>query len=272
MEYPRTVAFAPDGTLWGTDTGRHTLSYLDQEGESGSVELDSLRYPYLAGFRLGFPVVFSPDANRIVAIGGDWSVSTPADVPQRVLQYVAANDSVTWMKLAGNDFDSRLISLDASGQELSRIGLPAPYWRWAGALELRNGKPVSLSGYRPQFYEFEGGVLDSTSLYGFDSPMLPRSRAFLTGQSDQPPLLTPAGVFAGSQYYILNIRPGWLQVDIYDENLRLERVLVEPNPSFGKEFYPTDLAVRQESDGSATMAISVFKPEPSVRMYRVEAR
>ncbi len=272
MEYPRTVAFAPDGTLWGADTGRHSLNYLDPDGESGSVDLDSLRYPYLAGFRQGFPVVFSPDAHRIVAVGGDWSVPTPSDVPPRVLQYAAADDSAAWMKLAGKDYDSRLISLAPTGEELSRIGLPDPYWRWAGALELREGRPVSLSGYRPQFYEFDGGILDSTSLFGFDSPMLPRSRAFLTGQSDQPPLLTPAGVFVGSKYYTLNIRPGWLQVDIYDENFRLERILVEPDPSFGPEFYPTDLAVRLEADGSATLAIAVAKPEPSVRMYRADDR
>lgn len=272
MEYPRTVAFGPDGTLWGTDTGRHSLNYLNGEGESGSADLDSLRYPYLAGFRQGLPVVFSPDAHRIVAVGGDWSVTTPSDVPQRVLQYVAANDSAAWMKLAGKDYDSRLVSLSSTGEELSRVGLPDPYWRWAGALEFRDGRPVSLSGYRPQFYQFAGGVLDSVSLFGFDSPMLPRSRAFLTGQSSQPPLLTPAGVFVGSQYYTLNIRPGWLQVDVYDENLRLERILVEPNPSFGQEFYPTDLAVRVENDGSATLAVSIAQPEPAVRMYRIPAR
>lgn len=272
MEYPRTVAFAPDGTLWATDTGRQSLNYLDTDGESGSVDLDSLRYPYLAGFRHGFPVVFSPEAHRIVAIGGDWSVPTPSDVPPRVLQYAAADDSAAWMKLAGKDYDSRLISLGPAGEELSRIGLPDPFWRWAGALALRDGKPISLSGYRPQIYDFEGGSPDSTNLFGFDSPMLPRSRAFMTGQSDQPPLLTPAGAFAGGAYYTLNIRPGWLQVDVYDQNLRLQRILVEPNPSFGQEFYPTDLAVRLEADGSATLAIAVVKPQPTVRMYRVGAR
>ncbi len=70
--------------------------------------------------------MFSPDAHRIVAVGGDWSVPTPPDVPQRVLQYAAANDSVAWMKLAGMDYESRLVSLGDGGEELSRIELPDP--------------------------------------------------------------------------------------------------------------------------------------------------
>ncbi|NNE70572.1 MAG: hypothetical protein HKN29_09460 [Rhodothermales bacterium] len=268
MEYPRTVAYAPDGTLWFSDTGRHEVQYLTADGESGVISTDSLQYPYLAGFRGANPVVFSPAASLLAEVRGGWTLQTPQDVPPRALQYAAMDSGSVWVKLAGEDFESRLIRYDLDGNEQSRTDLPDPYWRWAGALVLRSGEPISLSGYRPQIYRFTGGVIDSLSLFGFDSPMLPRSRGFLLGETGQPPLLTPSGVFVGDDYFALNIRPGWLRIDQFDADLRLVRSLVEPDPSFGQEFFPADLAVRREPDGTLVIAVAVSQPAPEVRIYR----
>lgn len=268
LEYPRTVAFGPDGTLWFSDTGRSAVQSLSTEGEVEEIALDSLQFPYLAGFRGNRPVVFSPAASLLQEVGGEWSMPTPTGVPPRALQYAAVTDSMAWVKLAGEDFESRLVGFDLEGTEQQRISLPDPYWRWAGSLVLRDSRPVSLSGYRPQIYTFDTGAIDSTALFGFDSPMLPRSRGFLLGETGQPPLLTPSGVFEGGEYFALNIRPGWLRIDVFDADLKLKRALVEPDPAFGQEFFPSDLAVWREPDGSLLIAVSVAQPEPEVRLYR----
>ncbi|MFT5141629.1 MAG: hypothetical protein ACI80V_001047 [Rhodothermales bacterium] len=277
LEYPRTVAFGPDGTLWVSDTGSQKL-FAVRDTLIAVVAMDSLLYPYIVGFRENLPVVFSPDASRIEAVGGSWAVQTPAGLPPRILQYAAVSDSSVWMKFAGEDFASHLVRLADDGQELERIPLDDPYWRWAGALRLRNGVPVSLSGYRPVLYSpgfggAMGSVIDSTVLFGFDSPMLPRTRTFLTGDISQPPLLSPSGVFVGDEFFAINIRPGWLQIDIYDSAYRLRRILVESDPSFGQEFFPADIAVMRDPDGHLTIAAAITAPVPQVRLFRVgEAR
>ena len=270
-EYPRTVAFAPDGTLWVADTGSQRLYAVSGGSLIRTVELDTLRYPYIAGFRDGEPVVFSPDAGRIVALAGGLGVSTPADVAPRTLQYVAVDDSLVWVKLAGQEYDSRALLLAADGSEMARVPLPDPWWRWAGALRLHRGQPVSLSGYRPQFYVLAESGIDSTALVGFDSPMLPRSRAFLRGETHQPPLLSSSAAFLGDALWTLNVRPGWLRVDVFGGDGHLARILVEPNPAFGKEFYPTDIAVRADSLGGVLVAVTVAEPVAGVRLYRAVA-
>lgn len=267
--YPRTLAYGPDGTLWVSDTGENRVLRWSGDGEAEVLEMDSLRFPYLAGFRNGEPVVFSPADARMAAAGGTWSLDTPTDLPNRVLQYAVVSDSLIWMKIAGEGFPSHLVRFAADGSEMDRIALPAPFWRWAGALRLRDDRLVSLSGYRPQVYTFEGGQVDSIRLSGFDSPMLARSRGFLIGEVSQPPLLTPSAAWLGETLFVLNVRPGWLRVDVYDADLKLTRILVEPDPAFGKEFYPTDLAVRRNSSGEVEVAVSLVEPAPGVRRFRV---
>jgi hypothetical protein len=283
LEFPRTLQFGPDGTLWVADSGAHRLFWLSPEGDAGSVPLDSLRYPYLAGFRSGLPVVFSPAAARLAAIDvatvGDngtpriaWSVATEPDLPPRVLQYAAVTDSTVWLKYAADDFEGRLLQLSPLGSEVRRVPLPDPFWRWAGALRMWDGQPLSLSGYRPQVYRPSAdGGMDSTALLGFDSPMLPRSRQFLAGETSQPPLLSPSAAPYEDGLLVLNIRAGWLRVDAYGRDLKLRRSLVEPNPAFGQEFYPTDLTATRRPDGTRILAVAVTKPNPEVRMYTIPA-
>ncbi|MDX1741632.1 MAG: hypothetical protein R3178_10075, partial [Rhodothermales bacterium] len=56
-----------------------------------------------------------------------------------------------------------------------------------------------------------------------------------------------------------------LRVDVYDRSGRLAAVLTEPDPGFNRDYYPTDLAVR-ELPGSSTVriAVAVVHPEPRI--------
>ena len=63
------------------------------------------------------------------------------------------------------------------------------------------------------------------------------------------------------------MRPGWAQLDVYDLEGQLQHLVTQPAPSFNQEYYPTDIAVRQLSDGSYEIAISIVKPEPRIERY-----
>ena len=48
----------------------------------------------------------------------------------------------------------------------------------------------------------------------------------------------------------------------------LKYIITQPDPSFSKEFYPTDLAVRQTALGTFELAVTVTEPEPRIDRYR----
>lgn len=274
MEHPRTVGYAPDGTLYVTDTGAHRLVRADLGGAERVYDLDTLRYPYLAGFVDNTPMVYSPEAHYVVAIqepglSAWWRV--PDEGPEEGgLRYAAVVDDGPflgiWIKVLGPDFPGFLGRVDSSLTFVERIPLPGPYWRYAGLLRPWMGQPLSLSGYLPLVHRIRDGSVDSLALFGFDSPMLARSRQFQAGNVDAPPLLTAAAAGLDSTLFVLNMRPGWLRVDAYDMDGRLAAVYVEPDPVFNEDFYPTDLAVRRTAAGF-DLAVAVSKPEPAVRLY-----
>ena len=66
--------------------------------------------------------------------------------------------------------------------------------------------------------------------------------------------------------FVINVRPGWLRVDVYGSDGKLEAILTEPDPGFNKSFYPTDIGIRFE-DGEYLIAVTIAKPRPSVRLY-----
>lgn len=273
LSYPRTLEFGEDGTLWIADSGKHRLIRLSLSGQAEGFPLDSLQYPYMAGFRGGDPVVFSPAIPALAAVrDGEvvWSIQTPPDPTRRALKYAVVADSMIWVKMAGKNYESRLLRLDGEGRILDHFRLEEPFWRWAGALRMTDAGVVSLSGYRPVLYTpSEGGEMDSTQLFGFDSPMLARSFAFLSGQIDEPPLLTPSASWFEGRLYVLNVRPGWLQVDQFGPDMVLERILVEHDPTFGQEFYPTDLSLYRNDSDRLLMAVAVVEPRPEIRLYTV---
>ena len=77
---------------------------------------------------------------------------------------------------------------------------------------------MSLSGFRPVVNllprDFRDGTTpDSLALVGFGSPMLERRYAFGQGDATEAPLLTPAAAPVGDTLFVLNLRPGWVQID-----------------------------------------------------------
>jgi hypothetical protein len=271
LQYPRTAAFAPDGTLYVTDTGAHRMVVVRTDGTERMIDLDTLRYPYLAGFVEDAPLVYSPDSHWIVAVTDldeSWGVRTPPDGPEKgALRYALVNDSGIWLKVLGPDFPGFIAHLDSTGLVDRRIPLTGPHWRYAGLLRSWLGLPVSLAGYRPVVNRVTPTGIDSLDLFGFDSPMLARSRQFRLGDVDEPPLLTAAAAAADSLLFVLNMRPGWLRVDAYGTDGRLRHVFVEPDPEFNQDFFPTDLAVRMLDSGGFELAVSITAPEPGVRRY-----
>ena len=60
-------------------------------------------------------------------------------------------------------------------------------------------------------------------------------------------------------------------MDVFDADYHLSRILVEPDPAFGKEFFPTDIAVREDGD-DVLIAVTLTEPEQTVRLYRAAGR
>lgn len=271
FDHPRTVAFGPDGTLFVTDTGTHRLVVAPPDGDERTIPLDTLRFPYLAGVVGTVPLVYSPEAHMVVAVeetGTSWRIRLPDEGPNGGdLTYVTVADDGLWIKVLGEDYPGFIARVDSSGALDRHIALPGPHWRYAGFLRSWLGRPVSLAGYLPVVDRVTPSGVDSLSLFGFDSPMLARSRQFLYGNVDAPPLLTASAAALDSTLFVMNMRPGWLRVDAYGPDGRLEAVYVEPAPVFDQDFYPTDLAVRAV-EGGFELAVSVADPEPGVRRYR----
>ena len=98
--------------------------------------------------------------------------------------------------------------------------------------------------------------------------MLSRTRSFLLGDVDQPPLLTASAAAAQDRLFVLNMRPGWLRVDVFDESGRLLYILTQPDPEFKQEFFPTDIAVRRMPNGGYEISVSIVQPEARIDRYR----
>lgn len=274
LAYPRTVRFGPEGRLLATDAERSSLLRLSTEGRVlGEVRPEGWTFPYLAGVRGDTIIVFQPDLQRFDFVVGETVVRQialpPAALPQTALQYGAASDRLLFVKRTGQDVEGRILALDDEGAVVAETPLPSSSWRYAGMLRTAGDTLLSLSGYRPVIDVLPaGGPRDTLALVGFDSPMLARSRAFALGQTHQAPLLTSSAAAAGSRFFVLNMRPGWLRVDVFGRDGRLQQQLVEPDPGYSKQFYPVDLDVQARPDGSYLLAVAVVEPEPEVRLYR----
>jgi len=240
---------------------------------------------YLAGFAASTALVFEPAEHALwhVAPSGTYRlVPLDGELPAvGGLRYAAARDSVVAVKVVADDFDGYMALLHVeSGEILSQTPLEGPAWQHAGLLRLREPDVISLSAYMPRALTWAPGTVEPTSaappgadtlrFFGFDSPMLARMRQFMQGDTHAPPMLSVSAAVTASRFYVINMRPGWLRLDVYDREGRLLHVLTEPRPAFNKDFYPTDIAVREEERGRVTMAIAVLEPEPGVRFFRWE--
>jgi hypothetical protein len=131
---------------------------------------------------------------------------------------------------------------------------------------------VSLSGFRPVVHrlppDFSAETQpDSLSLVGFDSPMLDRSYAYAQDDVDKPPLLSASAAPVGDTLFVLNLRPGWVQIDAYDRSGRLLNRLVERHDAGDSNFYPVDLDARR-TDAGYKFAIAVRSPNPQIELFR----
>lgn len=273
LEYVRSLAYDASH-LYAADAGAAALYVIDPDlNIVRVVRSDLFSYPYVAGAAGDSVVVFSPGRGRIQVVRGDEVTDIaefPRDMPERgLLQYAHLSGSDIFLKLLGDDFVGYIGALRPDGS-LRRVAyLPGPAWRRAGFLRSWGDTLVSLNGYRT-FVDLvlPGGQLDTLRLTGFDSPMLSRLRLFELGQIDAPPLLSSAAATFGDRLFVLNMRPGWLQVDVFDRQGKLSAILTQTDPEFNRDYYPTDLAVTSVPDKDIVrIAVSVVRPTARIDVY-----
>ncbi len=273
MGYPRTVAFAPDGRLWMSDAELHLVTAFEESGEViEQIDAAEFEFPYIAGFRGDTLMVFSPQTRTVESFLGSvrvGSLSMPDVLPERgAFQYAAASEGRLYYKAIADEFEGYVFRLRPGGQIEERWQLDGPYWRYAGFLRIWGDSLLSLSGFRPVVHVQIGeAAIDTMALSGFDSPMLARSRRFVIGDLAEPPLLSTSAAPSGNYLFVLNMRPGWLRVDVYDHGGLLKRILTQPAPEFNQDYYPTDIAVRRREDGAFDLAVTVIEPEPRIERF-----
>lgn len=276
LRYPRTVRFVTGGTIAVSDAERNSLFRFDSSGAfQREIRDEAFAVPYLIGHRQDTLVVFNAETDRIdfVTDGrrlADRSITYDRPSPE-TLVYMLATDTSLYAKGVGRGVGSHVVRLDSTGGGVARADLGGPFWRRAGFLRRWGDSLVSLSGYRPVVHTLprgfgEGAHADSLSLVGFDSPMLERSYAYATGDVDKPPLLTASAAAAGDFLFVLNLRPGWVQIDVYDRSGHLEHRLVESHSGGNRNFYPLDLDARR-AGGGYHFAVTMRSPEPRVELF-----
>jgi len=297
LKHPRTVRFVDDSLLAVSDVERNSLFRFAADGrlvrEAGD---EGFRTPYLIGTRGDREspdarrgdqrspdshrgdtlVVFNAGADRVDFVvdgrrraGQSVSYERPA---RETLVYMLATDTTMYAKVVGRETDSFVARLDDAGQILARAPLPGPHWRYAGFLRAWGDTLVSLSGFRPVVdllpRDFQDGTTpDSLALVGFDSPMLERRYAFGQGDATEAPLLTPAAAPVGDTLFVLNLRPGWVQIDAYDRSGRLQRRLIERHGEGSPNFYPLGFDARRTEDGYV-FAVTIRSPAPRLKLLR----
>ena len=276
LSYPRTVRFAETDVVV-SDAKRNSVFRFGPDGAFRREVADTtFSVPYLIGHRRDTLVVFNAGTDRIdLVVDGqrraDRAVSY--ERPTRgALVYMLATDTSFYAKVVGEDVGAHVSRLDASGRVVAQAELGGPYWRHAGFLRSWDGAVASLSGYRPVVHRLsstfaDGATADSLSLVGFDSPMLERSYAYAAGDVDKPPLLTVSSAAVGDTLFVLNLRPGWTQIDAYGPDGRLQRRLVERHSGGNRGFYPVDLDARR-TDTGYRFAVAVRSPEPRLELFR----
>ena len=279
LTHPRTVRFFDDGQIAVSDVERDRLALFTPTGTlQGTVP--SLSVPYLAGVRTGGPrdtlVVFSAGDDRFEFVVDGQRVpdrSVPYERPAaETLVYTAATDSAYVVKVVGETVTGAIERLGRQGETVARRPLDGPYWRSAGGLRVWGDTLLSLAGFRPVIdrlpLDFTASTpLDSTLLRGFDSPMLERSYAYAQGDVERPPLLTPDAAPLGDSLYVLNLRPGWVRIDVYGRDGRLVRSLVEPHEGGNPNFNAVGLDVRRDGD-ALRFAVLLRSPTPALELYR----
>jgi hypothetical protein len=184
------------------------------------------------------------------------------------LRYAGLDGRRVAVKALDEKAGSVLAWYDLSGNRLEERRLDGPYWRFSGLIKSDGDSLLSLRGYLPSIDVYFGSTaVDSVGLYGFDSPMLARTRSFEYKAVKAPPLLVSSTAACGNRWYVLNVRPGWIRIDEYDRSGQLQSAYTQPNPTFDRELLTTDLAVWCPADGRTILAVSVVSPLPEIRWF-----
>jgi hypothetical protein len=275
FEYPRTVLFDAAGVLHVSDAEANAVHAFDAQGQPLYQAQDNdFPIPFLAGAAGDTVAVFSPSAHAVRLLIGQRliaTIPTPSDLPRtQLLQYAAFGPGGLYVKILGEAYDNFIGRLDASGAIEARWPLEGPIWRFSGKIVVTGDTLLSACGYRPVLDLIRPlSARDTLALAGFDSPMLARSRSFVLGDLYDPPLLTPSMAVTGDRIFVLNIRPGWLLIDVYNLAGRLQRRLVQQAPVFAQSFYPIDLAAHPAGNGF-DIAVVYLEPQPRLALYRWE--
>ncbi|MEZ4697933.1 MAG: hypothetical protein R2832_16065 [Rhodothermales bacterium] len=273
LAYPRTLLLDSTGALLVSD-GKNGGIWRSADPLSGSLEPliadASLSAPYLAGLVRDTLVIFSAGSNEIV-LAHEGNVVRRFSLDDAdagaALRYAGVRNARIAIKSLDEDEGSHLSWYATSGTHLERDDLRGAYWRHAGLLKSDGDSLLSLRGYLPQLDVIDGTSVDSVGLYGFDSPMLARTRSFEYGGVESPPLIVPSASACGNNWFVLNTRPGWIRIDRYDRTGRLLRAYIQPNPSFDRELLPTDIAVDCSAAGGPLVAVAIASPDPEIRLY-----
>jgi len=259
--YYGSVQLGPDSLLWIGDLGRGAIRRFRFDGSEES-PLSGFSFPYLSGEIGEHAAVFDAGRNRVTAAR---DTSFVVDLPERradnskstgLTRQVATLEGGVYIK----DSDpprARLERRDIRGGAPEILDLPGPAWHHRGMLYAWKDRLIDVSSYRPVVYVIDGaGAIDSLQLNGFDSPMLARIRAYSRGAFDEPPLVI-SGVYGDDEsLYVLNLRPGYVRIDVFDTGGRLRRILQheEPEPT---AFTPLGLIVRSQGDTLEAYVVSV---------------
>lgn len=276
ITHPRTVRFTEDGGLVVSDVKRNSLFRFGADGRLLREVTDAdFQTPYLMGTRGDTLLVFNAGNNRIDRVVDGRRVGAPVVYERpapETLVYMLATDTTMYAKVVGQETGSFVARLNGQAAPVAQVPLSGPYWRYAGFLRAWGDSLVSLSGFRPAVdmlpRTFTSSTRpDSLALVGFDSPMLERRYAFAQGDATEAPLLTPSAAPLGDRLFVLNLRPGWVQVDVYNREGQLQRRLVERHEEGNPGFYPLDLDVRRTDDGYL-FAVTVRSPQPRLELFR----
>lgn len=302
LEYPRTVRFGKGGTLYAGDVQRGSV-FVFEDGRFAREITLSVDVPYLAGYGGDTLSIFSPASLGIYRIASGAQVDSillvDPDRRETSLVYAAVRDRI-YYKRVDPDLPGIVVTFTPAGEPIDSTHLEGPHWRYAGLLKIWGDTLLSLSGFRPVVDLLPAGraddrpgradvalgrtdiptnpqssdrpapvrssVADTLALVGFDSPMLARSHAFLVGDIHEPPLLSASAAAAGDLLFVMNMRPGWLQVDVFGRDGKLRRRLMPPDRTYRNAFLPHDIDVRRTKDGFE-IAVTLSQPEPRVEVF-----
>lgn len=274
MKYPQTVLFGPNEKIYVADVERNRVFVFNTQGQyQGEIVEASFQYPYLAGFRGDTLAVLNRGDAKLLFFKEGLKIGEMS-VPKGPMTYARLHGKTVYFKSSAPDENMQgyITKLDEAG----KMGWPKAYfpnpqkfWRYAGNLRMWGDEVMSFAGFRPVIdFLRPDGKLDTLALRGFDSPMLPRSRLFLTGEEWNPPLLWSSAATLDSSLFVLNLRPGWLRLDRYNRAGMLREVAEEPKPSFANNWTPQDMDLRRGADGRLEIVVILKEPVPSLRLYR----